>query len=189
MLLKKSFSRAIAVSGILIVVTAIVIGPLVSPSEFSIIRHSTSEQAGQQMAGAWIMRTGFVAYGLGTAIAALSDWSTRRYVRLAFLFFGGGLIGTAVWSNASIIPGVVSDMEEDWLHSIASGVVGTAFAAGCAARLLGPGGFKRDSLSWVGLVSSVVLPIVMNTFPEFRGIFQRVMFAISFVFVTREFRE
>ena len=133
------------------------------------------------------MRVGFVGYGLGTLIASLADWPTRPFVRIALLAFGLGLVGTAIWSNASILPEVVSDAHEDWLHSVASGIVGTAFAAACGARLFAPGGSIRNALAWIGLVISVVIPLAMGTLPEFRGLLQRTMFGISFVFVAREF--
>lgn len=179
---------SIAVSGITVILMAMLIGPLFSPPEFSWLHHSTSEQAGQDLTGAWIMRAGFVGYGLGTLLAALLNWSARPYVRAALVVFGLGLIGTAIWSNASILPGAVSNMHEDWLHSVASGVVGTAFAAACAARLFAPKGSKRDLLAWVGLFMSVALPLAMGAWPSFRGLLQRIMFGVSFVFVAREFQ-
>lgn len=177
----------ISASGIAAILVAILIGPLFSPPEFSWIHHSTSEQAGQHVAGAWIMRVGFVGYGLGTLLAALANWSVRPFVRAALVLFGLGLIGTAVWSNASILPNVSSDMHEDWLHSVASGIVGSAFAIACAFRLFAPGGSRRDVLAWVGLIISVVIPLAMGAWPDFRGLLQRTMFGISFVFVAREF--
>jgi len=177
----------ISFCGISIIVLAILIGPLFSPPEFSWIRHSTSEQAGQQMAGAWIMRIGFIGYGAATLTAALINWSTRPFVRAALTLFGLGLLGTAIWSNASILPGVSSDIHEDWMHSVASGVVGTAFAAACAAQLFAPGGTRRDMLAWAGLAVSVVFPMAMIELPELRGLIQRIMFGVSFIFVAREF--
>lgn len=47
---------------------AILVGPLLSPPEFSWLLHSTSEQAGQHVAGAWVMRAGFVSHGLGALL-------------------------------------------------------------------------------------------------------------------------
>jgi len=177
----------ISVAGIAFIMIAIFIGPLFSPPEFSWLLHSTSEQAGQQLAGAWIMRAGFVGYGLGTLLAALADWKTRPFVRAALVLFGLGLLGTAIWSNASILASVTSDMHEDWLHSVASGIVGTAFAFACAARLFSPGGSRRDILAWLGLGISVAIPLAMGLWPDFRGLLQRTMFGFSFVFVVREF--
>lgn len=183
----RNVAAACALFGIGVIVIAIVAGPCLSPAEFSWIRHSTSEQAGQQLPGAWAMRTGFAAYGCGVTTAAILDWHTRPFVRTALIAFGAGLIGTAVWSNASILPGSLSDLREDTLHSVASGVVGAAFAAACATRLFAPGGSRRDGLAWLGLVISVLIPLAMNAMPEVRGILQRAMFAVSFVFVAREF--
>ena len=182
-----NITALISFSGIGIMLIAMFAGPLHSPPEFSWIHHTTSEQAGQRLAGAWIMRAGFVSYGLGTLLAALIDIRTRPLVRTALTIFGFGLIGTAVWSNASILPNVPSDAHEDWLHSVASGLVGTAFAVACAARLFAPGGSRRDALAWLGLVISVAFPLAMGTWPEIRGLLQRTMFGVSFVFVAREF--
>lgn len=182
----KHPARLSALTGISVIVLAIVLGPLASPPEFSWITHSTSEQAGQHMSGAWIMRLGFVAYGLGILGAVLTD-RRRPLVRAALFVFGCGLLGTAVWSNASILPDPPSDMHEDWLHSVASGVVGTSFAAACAARLFAPGGDRRDVLAWLGLVVSVLIPMAMFQMPGIRGLLQRGMFGLSFVFMAREF--
>ncbi len=115
-------------AGIAVLAAAILIGPLWAPEGFSWIRHTTSEQAGQGQAGAWIIRTGFAAYGLGVLVAAGSDRHGRPPVRAALAMFGLGLLAAALWSNAPVAPGLPADPREDWLHSVASGVVGTAFA-------------------------------------------------------------
>lgn len=175
------------VSGIAVIAFAMLVGPLFSPNEFSWLRHSTSEQAGQNIPGAWIMRTGFVAYGTGVVVAAALDWHRRTWVRAATVAFGLGLIGTAIWSNAPIVAEMPADMREDWFHSVASGVVGTAFALACAAWLFAPDGDRRDVLAWCGLVIAVLVPILMNAVPDLRGLFQRAMFVFSFVFMLREF--
>jgi hypothetical protein len=177
----------IASCGVIAIALAMLVGPAYSPDAFSWLRHSTSEQAGQNMMGAWIMRLGFVAYGAGVAAAAGIDWRTRTWMRLALAFFGVGLIATAIWSNAPIVEGLPSNLREDALHSLASGIVGFAFALACAARLFfGPGEFK-DIFSWAGLLISVLIPLAMGEFPEIRGLLQRAMFVFSFVYVLREF--
>ena len=176
--MKRNVAGMFAIAGIGIIALAIILGPLVSPQEFSWLRHSTSEQASQNLAGAWVMRIGFVSYGVGTAIASILDWRSRTLVRAALLMFGLGMTGTAIWSNASIIPGAASDFHEDWLHSVASGVVGTAFAVACAARLFAPGGSVRDKLAWTGMVVAIVFPLAMGEFADVRGLIQRTMFAV-----------
>jgi hypothetical membrane protein len=61
----------IALAGIISFIVAAVIGPFLSHPDYSSITHSVSELAGQNMPNAWIMRTGFVAYGTATILAAL----------------------------------------------------------------------------------------------------------------------
>jgi Protein of unknown function (DUF998) len=186
--LNRVTPRAIVLIGIAVILMAMIFGPIFSPPGFSWLRHSTSEQAGQHLPGAWIMRAGFVAYGLGTLSAALSDWPPRSMVRGALAVFGLGLLGTAIWSNAPILPNLPADRHEDRLHSMASGVVGAAFAVACATRLFAPGGSRYDFLAWAGLVVSVSFPPAMDELPEIRGALQRAMFAVSFIFVAREFK-
>ncbi|MFL0357301.1 DUF998 domain-containing protein [Erythrobacter sp. GH1-10] len=179
----NSKARLALLAGIAIIVCAMLFGPMLSPPEFNWQAHSTSEQAGQHMDGAWIMRAGFVAYGLGVVIAAAMLWRENPWVNGALFCFGGGLLATAIWSNAPVVPGLPADMHEDWLHSIASGVVGTAFAAACAASLFAPGAHRMRLLAALGLVIAVAIPLAMNGLPEWRGLLQRAMFAYSFIFV------
>lgn len=173
--------------GISVIVLAMLIGPYYSPFGYSWLRHSMSEQAGQYMSGAWIIRIGFAAYGGSVLAAAIVDWRTRPWVRSALLLFGSGLIAAAIWSNAPVIEGLPSDLREDQLHSLASGAVGFAFALACAARLFAPKGDTKDILSWAGLLISVLIPLAMGELPQIRGLLQRAMFVFSYVFVLREF--
>ncbi len=179
----------IVLFGIAVILMAMVAGSILSPPEFSWWRHTASEQAAQRSPGAWVMQAGFFAYGLATLAAALRDRATRPLVRGALALFGVGLVGAAIWSNAPIVPEQPADVHEDLLHSIASSLVGAAFAAACAARIFAPGGSRHDFLAWAGLVISIAIPMAMVAFPDVRGAMQRAMFAFSFIFVTRELRE
>lgn len=166
---------------------AIFIGPLFSPPAFDWIKHSTSEQAGQNMPGASIMQAGFLAYGLGVIAAVALAIGPRPWVRGALLVFGSGLLAAAAWSNAPIVEGLAVNWHEDWLHSVASGLVGAAFATACACALFAPQGSPRDLLAWAGLLISVAVPVAMFEIDAVRGLLQRSMFAFSCVFVMREF--
>lgn len=120
-------------------------------------------------------------------LAAVVDRHTRPFVRAALFGFGVGLLGAAIWSNAPILADLPADYREDWLHSIASGVVGTAFALACAARVFAPDGDRTDAYAWFGLAIAVLIPAAMSALPDIRGLLQRGMFVFSFLFVAREF--
>lgn len=175
--------------GITFAAVAILLGPIWSPEPFNWLHHTTSEQAAQNMPGAWIMRLGFLAYGLATAIEAIRRWRLRPWVRWPLVVFGLGLIATAFWSSASILPGVATDVTEDWVHSITSAIVGAGFVASCCARLFAPDGRIEDSLAWIGLASAVLLPIMIEMFPGVAGLFERLTFLVSFVYIWDEFRK
>lgn len=174
-------------SGIAAFALAVLIGPAFSPSEFDWVIHSTSEQAGQHMPGAWIMRMGFAAYGLGAALAAVLIWRANPLMNAALFAFGIGLLAAATWSNAAIVPEIASDFTEDRLHSIASAVVGTAFAAACTACIFAAQRPADRYIGIVGLAIAVFIPLAMSAFPDWRGVLQRAMFAFSFIFVWRQF--
>lgn len=188
-MMRSAIKNWILWTGISTISLAMLVGPLFSPDEFSWLRHSTSEQAGQHLSGAWIMRAGFIAYGSSIILSAAEDWRKRPLVRLPLLLFGFGLLGAAVWSNAPIVAGLPTNMREDWLHSVASGIVGFAFASACAGRLISSDGGRRDVLAWSGLLIAVLVPVSMNALPGVRGLLQRGMFIFSFIFVVREFGE
>lgn len=133
------------------------------------------------------MRAGFVGYGTSIAIAAWLERGERSLVMAALIAFGIGLVASAVWSNAPIVAGIPSDLGEDRLHSIASGVVGTAFALACAARLFARNARRLDWLALAGIAISVLVPLAMTSFPGLKGLLQRAMFAFSFLFVLSEF--
>lgn len=177
----------IARGGVLIIAAAIVLGPAFSHADYSSITHTVSELAGQNMPSAWIMRSGFAAFGAACALAAILTWRAAPVERSALALFGAGLIASAIWSHMHIIPALGGNLAQDTRHSFAAGVVGTGFAATMAAHLFWPGANRRDWLSWLGLIASVVLPLAMFNLPTLTGLLQRLMFAISFLWVWRAF--
>jgi hypothetical protein len=184
---RAAAARVLSAFGIAALAVAMLFGPTLSPPEFNWVIHSMSEQAGQDMPGAWMMRTGFAGFGLGTAMAAFLIWRASPLLHTALLAFGVGLLAAAAWSNASILPGFASDLAEDSVHSVASAFVGTSFAAACTACMLRARRPSDRYLGAIGLAIAVFIPVTMTAFPEWRGVMQRAMFTFSLIFVWRQF--
>ncbi|WP_335682324.1 DUF998 domain-containing protein [Porphyrobacter sp. HT-58-2] len=184
---QAQLAQSAATIGIVLLVSAMIIGPAFAPPAYDWLRHTTSQQAGQAMPGAWIMRAGFAGFGVGTLVAALAENERRRLVRQALAIFGAGMVAAAIWSHAPITAGMAADLLEDKLHSLASAIVGTAFAGACAASLFAKGGSRGDLVAWIGLAIAVVIPLAMNQWPAGQGLLQRLMFLYSCAFILREF--
>jgi hypothetical protein len=184
----RKTATATALIGVVAFISAATLGPLVSHPDYSSLAHTTSELAGQGMPNAWIMQSGFAAFGLCTALAATIRLRDRPYTTAPLIVFGMAMMAAAIWSNAPIDRAVAHSIREDAFHSIAASLMGVAFAAASSARLWMNGFAFKDWLSWLSLAASVGLPLAMIALPDIDGGLQRVMFAISFCWIVREAR-
>jgi uncharacterized protein (DUF486 family) len=177
-----------ALIGIMAFLLAVTLGPLVSDPDYSSLAHTTSELAGQAMPNAWIMRLGFMTFGLCTTLAAALRLRDRPYTAVPLIAFGMAMVTAAFWSNAPIDRSVAHSIREDEIHSIAASLMGFAFACACVARLWMSALWLKDPLTWLALAASICLPLGMVAFPALDGGLQRVMFVISFIWIVREMR-
>jgi hypothetical protein len=137
------------------------------------------------MPNAWIMRTGFAAFGGGTAITALLMARRNPLRSLALLVFGLGMIATAIWPHNPILPELGSNAADDHAHSIAASTVGMAFTVAVLADLAEKRFPRHDRLGWLALAASLLLPLLMLALPATAGLWQRLMFGISFLWILR----
>lgn len=169
-------------AGIAAFVAAAAIAPLYSHPDYSSIRHSTSELAGQAMPHAWIMRAGFIGFGGGTALSALLRWRAMPAVAATMLLFGLAMLAAAVWSHLPIDPALGGNRAEDDRHSVAASVMGAAFVAAAALHLWRTRG-GQAWLDGMALAAGTLLPLAMLALPDWDGALQRLMFGISFVWI------
>ncbi len=163
-------------------VAAVLIAPGVSHPAYSSLAHTTSELAGQNMPAAWMMRLGFMGFGLGVAVASLARWQAMPTLASATLLFGLCMVAAAVWSHLPIDPSLGGSTGEDGLHSLAATAMGFAFAAAVATRLWQQRG-RGHWLDWMAVAAAVPLPLGMAALPTMDGALQRTMFAISFLWL------
>ncbi len=176
-------AQLIAALGIGAITLAAMIGPFASHPAYSSITHSLSELAGQGMPNAWIMRSGFVAFGGAVLAASLLRLRRDPAVFGALAVFGAAMLAAAYWSHLPIPVLEGGSTAEDDLHSLAATTMGISFATACGARLWTQRGRGIDWLSGLGLVVSVGIPLIMFQAPEIAGAVQRIMFLVSFVWI------
>lgn len=170
-------------TGIALFAVAASIGPLWSHPGYSPLAHSLSELAGQAMPHAWIMRGGFVGFGLAVGLASLMRWRHDPLLHLALLLFGLAMLAAAFWSHLPIAAVGGGSRREDDLHSLAASAMGVAFTVACVARLRSTWALGVERLTALALLAAIILPLVMLLQPTIAGAAQRMMFAISFAWL------
>ena len=175
--------RSYTALGVFIIVSAIVFGPLFAHPGFDWVAHTTSQQAGQMVQGAWLMRLGFVAFGLGVLLDALPDLRRGQYENGLFVFFGVSMVLVAVFSHKPLDPTLFYDVTDDLLHSVFATLMGFAYGIGVAWRMVRMRQKLDIVFSAIAAMSSIILPLAMWQLPEIAGLLQRLMFFISFVWL------
>ena len=173
--------RSYTALGVFIIIAAIVFGPLFAHPGFDWVANTTSQQAGQMVQGAWLMRFGFVAFGIGVLLDAIPDLRRGRYENGLFVFFGVSMVLVAVFSHKPLDPTHFFDATDDFLHSVFATLMGFAYGIGVAWRMVSMRQKLDVVFSAIAAMSSIILPLAMWQFPEIAGLLQRVMFFISFV--------
>lgn len=159
------------------------------PPDYSWLSNTTSESAAQGIDGAWLARSGFLAFGFAVLLLASSlrkVWP-RASVWLHSIF-GVLIIATAAFSTRSWVTGADFDKAEDVLHSVAATAMGFAFTFGVLARLLkrGKGAVLAQAFDAVAIAAAMGLPLMMVLVPARDGLLQRLMFLVAYLWYGSE---
>lgn len=173
---------------------ALAVAPIFMPAGYDWVRHTTSESAAQGLAGAWVARFGFVAFGLAVlwlAAGAAPTWG--RGAVWMHAAFGVCMVGTAAFSHVPWWEGAAFDPVEDLLHSVTATVMGFAFVLGVMLRLaqrwfggafaggVGTRGRRGVALDVVAVAAASLIPLIMVFQADVAGLAQRLMFAVAYV--------
>ena len=155
----------------------IVAGPWYTDPGYDWLRHSVSELAGQSTTNAWIMRAGLAALGASAMIAFAT---LRERFNAFFLVFGLCITLSAVFPHRPFVPGIAYSETLDDLHSLFASLGGFAAVLAFAFSAGRPGPLGPRLSAGILALFYTVLPAAMFAFPEFQGLFQRIIFA-SFI--------
>lgn len=183
-LARRFGARHVTIASLGLSALALVLAPLLMPASYSWIAHTTSESAAQGVPGAWLARSGLVAFGMtAMAIALRSRDRWNRSGVALHAIVGGSLVAAATFSARPFDPLMPFAAREDLLHSIAATTMGFAFAFGVTAVALHR---WKDHRNWrtidvVAVTASVALPLAMAGVDDRAGLFQRAMFVVAYL--------
>ncbi len=162
-----------------VMLLVIFILPGFSAEGYSIVSNSLSELGAQATPNSWVMNS--VLIGLSVATAYMATKKLGRFWMPLYLlyFFALALFFTAIYQHAPI-EGVSFLEREHLTHSVFSMITGTAFCAYCiAVAFIIKRNLQKASAIFM-LTLAISLSLFMLEFPEYRGVFQRILFITAF---------
>jgi hypothetical membrane protein len=180
-----AFFGTIAVAYLVLILIA---AHLAAPAAYSWKVHSISELAAQNYRNAWIMRAGFIGFGLLLAAASLVDILThaRHWVySTPVMIYGLAILMTGFFSTAPFQPGTFS-VTESGIHSLFARIAGFALIAAMIGNLVTAENWTARILDVAGILAVTLFSILFGTIPEIRGVFQRLLWlgGIAWIFFT-----
>ena len=154
--------------------------PFYSVPGYSIIRNTTSQLGAQFSPNAWIMNFTFVSLGLSSIIAGWRFLDGCMFHRIFLLLFGISLVLTSFFNHAPLQPDIQYNLTEDEWHSYfaySTGLSFTIFALATSFILENP--IDRGLALGTGLIGTI-LSVLMSEGDQITGIWQRLIFIISF---------
>jgi hypothetical membrane protein len=163
--------------------------PFFSVESYSIINNTTSQLGAQNAPHAWIMNVVFVLLGIFSIGAGWKVYKGYLLHRILLASFGISLILVAQYQHAPIDAAIEYDQPEDMLHSLFSNITGFSFTllAISTSLILK---YKTDRIIALAIGIAVTgLSILMFKFTDLMGIFQRIIFIVSFGWMIYVFRD
>ncbi|GAA0194911.1 hypothetical protein GCM10009122_58800 [Fulvivirga kasyanovii] len=164
---------------VLLIVVMFLLPPF-SASDYSLVKNTTSQLGAQSTPNAWIMNVTFVALGLSVMAAGWKFLKNYWLQRIVLLVFGVSLVFVAIYSHAPIDITLDYSHREHQIHSVFSSVTGFSFTMFAFSMAFI---FKHMYDRWVAMlvgVFSILLTTLMFSISDFAGIWQRMIFIMSF---------
>lgn len=183
----KLETKIFIVSYILLILTMFVL-PFFSAEGYSIVEHTTSQLGAQKTPNSWIMNIIFALMGISSIWAGWSHYKGFWFHRILLLIFGISLILVAIYSHAPITEGLAYSEKSDQFHSLFASTTGFSFTILAIST-----GFIKDVKTEMALpvmvgIFATVLSLLMFKMENFTGIWQRLMFIITFGWMIYEFK-
>ncbi len=156
--------------------------PFLSNPNYSILKHTTSELGAQETKNAWMMNMTFLYLGLSVLYEGLISYKPFKFQQVIIIIFSLSLIAVAIFNHRPISD-IAYDLEEDEMHSFFASLTGFSFVLLAISNfwVIKDKFWKIVSLS-SGFLASI-LSLFIFLFEDYSGLFQRLMFIISFLYL------
>ncbi len=157
--------------------------PHYSVAEYSMLKHTTSHLGAQDSPNAWVMNTVFILLGASCILESWFHLKQHWAQKILLTLFGFGLVLVAFFRHAPIVAGVPYSPLEDAMHSLFAGVVGFSFTVFAFSAALLENTIRRRGLALLVGLMAVGFSILIFTMADLAGLWQRIMFVVSFTWL------
>ena len=162
--------------------------PLLSVPGYSVIRNTLSELGAQNAPGGWIMNFIFAFLALGSIIGGWEYYEGFLLHRFVLVLFGISLTLMAFFNHAPCNPDLCYNTMEDSLHAYFTCTTGSSFIVLSISTSFILERQNDRLLALAAGMSIIFLSVLMSEAEKAAGVWQRLMFIISFGWMVYNFR-
>jgi hypothetical membrane protein len=174
----RLFGSLYAAVYVLMVLVAFIL-PFFSSESYSITQNSLSELGAQTTPGNWIMNAVFILLAIATILLGTKALKRFWFPLYLLYFFALALGLTAIYKHAPI-EDVLFWRREHLLHSIFSLLTGISFSVYCIVISFFIVKKVERASAILMCCLATALSLFIFQFPEYRGVFQRLLFITAF---------
>jgi hypothetical protein len=158
--------------GISIFTIAVLLGPLYTVNEYSVVSNLISELGAQHTKNNFIMIIAFFILGGSIAFEGLKSFQVSL---LPFILFGLAMAVVGVLPHKPLDASLEYNLTYHNLHGIIASIAGTVITVGFIWQ-----GFraqkKQKLICFYMALVAIVFPVLMLSYPKYQGILQRAMY-------------
>jgi len=121
------------VAAVTFFIGTIVIAHFLAPNEYNWKLNTISDLGSQQYKNAWLMRTGFIGFGVLLSTGLLLSFlyaDQKNYSDLLIVIYALNVFMAGIFSAAPFTHSLMFSVDEDKLHSLFAQIAGIAFSFG-----------------------------------------------------------
>lgn len=149
-------------------------------------RNSISQLAGQAYPNAWIMRAGFIGFGVLVQIAGIIRMRAVGrywYREVPIMLYGLSILASGIFSTSPFIEGVPYSEQEAQLHTLFATAAGIALSAGILLFMLTDAPNLRRAVHAIALVLTIGISFLFSALPTVLGAMQRLLWTVGFAWL------
>ena len=186
--MKRTKEILILIAAYILLLLVMFIIPCYSAPEYSIIRNTLSQLGAQNTPNAWIMNFTFVLLGIGSIIAGWRYFEGHPFQRLFLILFGISLTFAAFFNHAPVNTLIQYKISEDGWHSYFIFTAGLTFIILTVSSTFILEKQADRIIAMAAGVLVLLLSVLMSEATQAAGVWQRLLFMISFGWMIYSFK-